>query len=411
MDRHRLRAVVRFPITARRTSRRRIRAQGSARDGLDGICRYVCAGGAAQSFSMLVAARALQGAFAALLAPAALAVLATIFTESAERGKAFGIFGAVSVSGSALGLVLGGGLTEAFSWRWTLYINLAFALPAAIAAGALLVNPPRSQTTGRIDRAGAASAAAGLFLLIFGLSHAERNGWTEPLTYGSLVGAIVLLGSFVLIESRAEQPLLPLYIPADRTRGGSYLAIACNSLGLFGTFLFLTYYLQREHGLSPLDTGLAFLPLALTIIVVATTVTSRLLPKTGPRMLLTIGPILGALGLLWLAQLNPAGGYLAHVLPALMLIGLAAGLTVAPAMSTGTSGVAAQDAGTASAAVNTSQQVGGALGLAVLSTIGAAASGFDFYATVFYVTAAIYAGAAVICGTLIPSQARRNDRG
>lgn len=369
--------------------------------GLVGFAAASALGGAAQSFGMLVIARTIQGSFGALLAPAALALLTTTFTGAVERGKAFGIFGAVAVSGSSIGLLLGGGLTEVLSWRWTLYVNLAFAVPTVVAGAMLLTHSVRSRRGARLDLAGAATASSGLFLLILGLSNAGRDGWTDVRTAGTLFAAIVLLGGFVLIESRTESPLLPLHILADRIRGGSYLAIGFNSLGLFAVFLFLTYYLQDVRGLSPLATGLAFLPLALTIVVVAKTVTGRLLPRFGPRVLLTVGPICGALGMLWLAQLTPASGYAGHVLPAMVLIGLAAGFTVAPAMSTATSGVAEQDAGIASATVNAAQQVGGALGLAVLGTVAATATGIQAYTLVFHVTAAVYVGAAAICWSLL----------
>jgi predicted MFS family arabinose efflux permease len=265
----------------------------------------------------------------------------------------------------------------------------------------VLAGPAPASRSVRLDAAGAMTAAAGLFLLTFGLSSAQRSGWTDPATLVALAAGLGSTVAFLRLEARAADPLLPLHIPADRTRAGAYLAIALNSFGLFATFLFLTFYLQRVLGYSPIGAGLAFLPLALVIIATATTATGHVLPRVGARPLLTIGPALGAAGMIWLTQLGPASSYAAHILPALILVGRAAGCTVSPAMSVATSGVAGRDAGVASAVVNTSQQIGGALGLAVLSAVAGAAAGISAYTTVFAVTAAVYATAVIASGTLI----------
>jgi EmrB/QacA subfamily drug resistance transporter len=227
--------------------------------GLSGFAIASAVGGAAQSFDTLVAARAAQGVFGALLAPAALSLLSTTFTDGTERNQAFGIYSAIAGGGSAVGLLLGGVLTEYLSWRWCLYVNLALALPAAIAGTLLLVNQ-RDESRVRIDAPGAATVTAGLVALVYGVSHAETHSWGDTTTLGSLLVGAALLAAFAAIERRVSQPLLPLRVLADRDRSGSYVAIGLASMGMFGVFLFLTYYLQQTLGFSPIDTGLAFLP-------------------------------------------------------------------------------------------------------------------------------------------------------
>ena len=233
--------------------------------GLLGFAAASAVGGAAGSFGVLVAARAAQGVFGALLAPSALALLATTFTDPAERGKAFGIFGAIAGGGSAIGLLLGGILTEWLDWRWCLYVNLLIAVPAAIAALRLIENVAQP-TRPRLDLVGAALATSGLFALVYGFSNSEMNSWGHPVTIIALALAVVLLTTFAFVESRVEHPLLPLRVVADRVRGGSYLAIGISGTALFAVFLFLTYYLQQTKGFSPIETGLAYLPMTAAII-------------------------------------------------------------------------------------------------------------------------------------------------
>jgi EmrB/QacA subfamily drug resistance transporter len=387
--------------------------------GLLGFALASAIGGAAQSFGVLVGARALQGVFGALLAPSALGLLTTTFTDPDERGKAFGIFGAIAGGGAAIGLLLGGILTEWLSWRWCLYVNLLFAVPAASAALVLLVNVPHPQRP-RIDIPGVLLVTTGLFGLVFGFSNSETHGWGEPLTIFSLFAGAALLVAFVVVEARVAHPLLPLRVVLDRDRGGSYLAIGISGAGMFGVFLFLTYYLQQTLGFSPIRTGLGFLPMSAMIMVTATTATTKLVPRFGPRPLVSTGMALAAIALGMLAQLDIDSKYAPHVLPALLVMGVGLGLIFAPAMSTATLGVAPSDAGVASAMVNTSQQVGGSIGTAVLSTIfTSAVTGFATshprsptlpleaamhgYTTAFWCSSAVFLVGAIVCGIVFRS--------
>jgi EmrB/QacA subfamily drug resistance transporter len=393
--------------------------------GLIGFAVASALGGAAESFGVLVAARALQGAFGALLAPSALSLLTTTFTSADERGKAFGIYGAIAAGGGAVGLRLGGVLTEYLSWRWSLYVNLAFAIPAAIGALALLHNQAHAATA-RIDLPGTLTASGGLFALVYGFSNAETHSWGAASTIAFLAAGVALLAAFVAIQRRAEHPLLPLRVVLDRNRGGSYLAVGIVGAGMFGVFLFLTYYLQQTLGFSPIKTGLAFLPMIGMVMVTATTATTRLLPRTGPRPLLTVGMVLSAAGMVLLAQLGVDSTYAAHVLPGLLVSGAGLGLVMAPAMNTATLGVDAADAGVASATVNTMQQIGGSMGTALLSTLAssaaasyltskppdaslAAQAAVHGYTTAFWWSAGIFAVGAIVCGLLLRGGAPRYE--
>lgn len=385
--------------------------------GLIGFSVASAVGGAADSFGVLVAARAAQGVFGALLAPSALGLLSLIFTDPGERAKAFGIFGAIAGGGAAVGLLLGGVLTEALSWRWCLYVNLAIAVPAAVAAVRLLV---RETTADRppLDVGGVLTASAGLFALVYGFSNSETESWGHPVTIAMLAAATVLLSLFVWIESRAQHPLLPLRIVADRTRGGSYTAIGIAGIAMFAVFLFLTYYLQQTKGFTPIQTGLAFLPMTAAIVVSAGLVNTRLLPRVGPRRLMIGGMALGAVAMVILAQLETGSSYAGHVLPALIVLGLGMGNIFAPAFASATYGVDPRDTGVASALVNTMQQVGGSIGTALLSSIFAgAAAGYaegragtpdvmataavHGYTVAFWVAAGVFAGGALVVGTMM----------
>jgi EmrB/QacA subfamily drug resistance transporter len=387
--------------------------------GLVGFSIASAVGGAAGSFPMLVGARAAQGVFGAILAPSALALLTTTFENIDERRKAFGVFGAISGAGAAFGLLVGGVLTQVFSWRLTLFVNLAIALPAALAALWLLVNERRGERPA-LDLPGTATVSLGLFALVYGFSNAETHSWSNPTTIIMLIASALLLGTFVALESHARHPLLPLRILADRARGGSYLAVGIATAAMFGAFLFLTYFLQNTKGYTPIQTGLAFLPLPVVLVATAMTVQNVLLKRVGPRPLMTIGLLLGAGGMVWLAQLTPTASYGTHVLPALLLLGVGIGSTSPPAMFTATYNVPPVDAGVASAMVNTMQQSGGAIGAAGLSTIFASAvssylhthtpspqltsaAAVHGYTTAFWVAAAIFATGAILVGTLVPS--------
>ena len=246
-----------------------------------GFAAASAVGGAAQSFDVLVAARGLQGVFAALMAPAALSLASTTFTDPRERATAFGIWGAIGGAGAAIGLLLGGILTQDLSWRWTLLVNLAFAAPAALGALALL-RPDASSAREPIDVPGTLTATAGLFALVYGFAYAQNHSWGSSTTIAFLAAGAVLLAVFVAIQARAAHPLMPLRVVLDRNRGGSYLALGIVGLGTFGVFLFSTYYLQEIKGYSPSGTGLAFLPLSAALVIAATVANARLLPRTGP---------------------------------------------------------------------------------------------------------------------------------
>jgi EmrB/QacA subfamily drug resistance transporter len=344
--------------------------------GLSGFAVASAIGGLATSFGMLVAARALQGAFGAILAPSALGLLTVTFQGSPDRPKAFGIFSAIAAGGASVGLLLGGVLTQALSWRWSLYVNLAIAVPTAIFAMRIIQNE-RQPHRPRIDLPGTLLASGGLFGLVYGFSSAETSSWSSATTIVSLAASVVLLIGFLAVERRSDHPLLPLHIVADRARGGAYATIAIAGSAVFAVFLFLTYYLQQNLGYSPLKTGLAFLPLTAMIVLTSTTVQTRILHRTGARPLVMGGMTLGVIAMLTFTQLTPQAAYITHVLPGLLLTGVGMGSVFAPAFSTATLGVKNTDAGIASAMVNTSQQVGGSVGTALLSTIFASsAAGF-----------------------------------
>ncbi len=341
--------------------------------GLIGFAIASAIGGAAGSFVVLVAARALQGAFGAILAPSALGTLVSEFRDPRERGTAFGVFGSVAAGGGAVGLILGGVLTQYLSWRWCLYVNLVFA--AIALAGALAyIRGGRPADRPRMDWPGAVLACAGLFAIVFGFSHAETGGWTAGLTLGSLAAGVVLLAGFVLTERRVRHPLLPLRVIMDRARGGSYVAVGISGIAIFGTFLFLTFYLQVVKGESPLATGLLFLPMIGCILISSNASSIGALARLGPRVLIAAGMLLGAGGMAYLTQVTVTSSYLTAVLPALLGLGLGLGLIFALAINTATAGVAREDSGVASALVNTMQQVGGSIGTSALSTIALSAT-------------------------------------
>ncbi|QEU89664.1 MFS transporter [Streptomyces kanamyceticus] len=341
--------------------------------GLAGFALASALGGAANSFSMLVAARALQGVFGALLAPAALSLLTTTFTDPRERAKAFGIYGAIAGAGGAVGLLLGGVLTEYLDWRWCLYVNLAFAVVAMI-GGARLLHAGAPPDRPKLDVPGTLLVSAGLFCIVYGFSNAETHEWGDAQTWGFLVIGAVLLVAFAWWQTRATHPLLPLRVVLDRDRGASFLAMFISGAGMFGVFLFLTYYLQQILEYTPIKTGLAFLPMVAVMVVASVVTTNNLLPKMGARPIVPLGMGLSAAGMAWLTALDTTSGYAAHVLPPLLVAGLGLGLIFAPAMSMATAGVAAHDAGVASAMVNTSQQVGGSIGTALLNTLATTAA-------------------------------------
>jgi EmrB/QacA subfamily drug resistance transporter len=391
--------------------------------GLIGFAVASFIGGLAPSFGVLVAARALQGAFGALLAPSALSLLTVTFADSPERPKAFGIFAALATAGASVGLLLGGALTEALSWRWCLYVNLVIAIPAAFVALRLIVNEAQPNRP-RIDFRGAALACTGLFALVYGFSAAATNSWQAPETIISLAAGVVLLIAFVVAEKRTAVPLLPLHIVWDRARGGAYASILIAGASVFAVFLFLTFFMQQNLGYSPLKTGVAFLPMTALIFLVAPTVQTKVLPRLGVRPIIMTGMTLGAVAMLaFFAQLTPSSTYAGAVLPGLIIIGIGMPCIFAPSFATATLGVDRHEAGVASAMVNTCQQVGGAVGTAVLSTIfatsaakyasshapsaGLASSAqVHGYTTAFYAAAVMFVIGLLVAAFLLPRRVR-----
>jgi EmrB/QacA subfamily drug resistance transporter len=391
--------------------------------GLAGFAVVSAIGGASVNFAMLITARACQGAFAALLVPSALSLLTTTFTEQKDRGTAFGIYGAIAGAGGAIGLLLGGALTQYLSWRWTLYVNLIFAA-VAFTGGALLLKRQPSPVKPQLDIPGVVLVSGAVFCLVYGFSNAAAHHWATPSTYGFLAAGVVLLAVFALWMGRAAHPLLPPRVVLDRNRGGAYLSMFIASAGLFGIFLFLTYYLQQTLGYSPLVTGVAFLPISGGLVIASNLSTIVLMPRFGPRPLVTCGMLAAAGGAAWLAQLGPHTSYATGVLGPIILAAIGLGLVIAPVINTGTFGVPPQDAGVASATVTVGQQLGASVGTSLLNTIFASAvasyvaahlaaarligrqalTGLALahgYDTAFWWTAGIFAAGAVIGGTLL----------
>ncbi|MGW2617814.1 MFS transporter [Streptomyces sp. NPDC001500] len=381
--------------------------------GVVGFAAVSALGGAATNFEMLVTARALQGAFGALLAPAALSLLNTTFTDAKERAKAFSVYGAIAGAGGAVGLLLGGVLTDALDWRWTLYVNVAIAV-VAFAGGWILLTNHRDAENSKLDVPGTVLVASGLFALVYGFSNAETHDWGSPLTWGFLIAGGLLLAAFSWWQTRAAHPLLPLRILFDRNRAASFLAVLISGAGMFGVFLFLTYYLQLNLGFSPTKTGVAFLPMVGALMVAAQLGTTVLVPRLGPKAVIPLGFAIAGVGMAWLSGIDVGSHYLSAVLPQLIVIGLGLGLVMPPAMQMATGGVAAEDAGVASATVNAMQQVGGSIGTALLNTLAASAATdylagknptdklvqahatIESYTTAFWWSAGFFAAGAVI---------------
>ncbi|MET7598045.1 MULTISPECIES: MFS transporter [unclassified Streptomyces] len=341
--------------------------------GVAGFAGASVLGGASTSFGMLVMARALQGVFGALLAPAALSLLNTTFTEARDRAKAFSVYGAIAGAGGAVGLLLGGVLTDALDWRWTLYVNVVFAIVAFVGGWVLLGNH-RDAANSKLDLPGTLLVSSGLFAVVYGFSNAETHDWSSPATWGFLVAGGLLLAVFGWWQTRAKHPLLPLRVLLDRNRAASFVAVLITGAGMFGVFLFLTYYLQLNLGFSPTKTGVAFLPMVAAMMVMAQLSTTVLVPRIGPKAVIPAGFAIAAVGMAWLTGIGVASDFSTAVLPQVILIGAGLGIVMPPAMALATSGVAAEDAGVASATVNTMQQVGGSIGTALLNTLAASAA-------------------------------------
>ena len=388
--------------------------------GLAGFAVASAVGGASVSFAMLVAARALQGAFGAMLAPAALSLLTTTFTDPKERGKAFGIYGSVAAGGGAVGLLLGGALTSYLSWRWCLYINLFFA-GLAIVGAVMFLRGKSGAREAHLDIPGVLAVSSGMFCLVYGFSNAATHSWSTPSTLIVLAAGVALLAAFAFWMTRATHPLLPPRVVLDRNRGAAYLGVLIVGAGMFGIFLFLTYYMQDTLRYSPVLTGVAFLPMVAGIAVASNVSNIVLMPRIGPKPIITAGLLLAAAGMAWMTRIGPHSGYADTILGPLIVTGLGLGLMFSTAFNTGTYGVAPQDSGVASATVNTGQQLGGSMGTALLNTIAASAttayltghlrgrpspalvqqSLIHGYSIAFWWCAGIFLFGAVLCGSLM----------
>ena len=337
--------------------------------GLLGFAGASALGGLAQSQEILFASRALQGAFGALLTPAALSLINVTFTIPKERARAFGVYGAISGGGAAIGLILGGALTEFASWRWCLWVNVPIAIIAVLFAFPF-VHESKAGGEHSYDLPGTVTATLGLLSLVYGFTKAAKDGWATTSTLNFFGIAGILLVAFFLIQKNVKNPLLPLRIITERNRGGSYLGSMMVGAGLFSMFLFLGLYLQVILGYSPLKTGFAFLPFSIGIIIFAG-VASQLLPRVGPKPLIIWGLIQSTAGLYLLTFITPETAYVTHVLPSLLIMSTGMALVFIPISTTALHGIGGRDSGVASAALNTSQQIGGSLGTALLNTIAA----------------------------------------
>lgn len=402
---------------------------GRRRMLVTGLCGFAVAsavGGAAPSFLVLAAARAVQGGFAGILAPSVLSIVTTTFTEPADRNKAFGIFGAVLGSGASIGLLLGGALTELVDWRAVMYVNVVIAVAVVVGAMTLLRNEVPKERPG-LDLPGTVAETAGLFALVFGFSHAETTSWSDPLTIASLLVGVLLLAAFWRIEAHASRPLLPLRVLADRDRGASYLSTGIGAAAMFGVFLLLTFHLQQIEGYSPIRTGVAFLPMTVMVVVSATVSSTKLRPRFGPRPVVVTGMVLGAAAMAYLTRLQVDSSYATAILPSLLALGVGLGMLFSTATNIGTLGVEPRDAGVASATVNASNQVGGSLGTALLSTVAStaavqhlvgsaatpaaiAAATVQGYTTAFLWSAAIFVLGAVVAAALFRPGVRQPVR-
>jgi EmrB/QacA subfamily drug resistance transporter len=383
--------------------------------GLIGFATASALGGLAVNQAMLFGARALQGGFAALMAPAALSILTITFQSNpAERAKAFAAYGAVSGAGGAIGVLAGGLLTEYASWRWCLLVNVPLALVTAVAAGRI-VGESRATGTTRYDVPGALLSTLGLVSLVYGFTKASTDGWAAAPTLTLLSVAAVLLVTFVVVEGRTSHPLLPLRVVAERNRGGAFLASFLLGAGLFAMFVFLSYYMQTVLHYSALKAGIAFLPFAAGLIVAAGA-SSSIVPRIGPRIPMASGLLVGALGLGWLTQIGVHTSFWLYVFGPQILMSVGLGFAFPPLSNTALTNVRPADAGVASAMVNTTQQVGGSLGTALLNTVAATATASFIrlngpasapaglvhgYAVAFAVGAGLLVVASLVCAVFV----------
>ncbi|MFD5545160.1 MFS transporter [Streptomyces goshikiensis] len=350
---------------------------GRRRVFMTGILLFTLAsllGGFAQEPWQLLAARALQGVGGAIASPTSLALITTTFAEGPERNRAFGVFAAVSAGGGAIGLLTGGMLTEWLDWRWVLFVNVPIGVLIAVLAPLYISKSERHP--GHFDIAGALTSTGGMASLVYGFIRASEDGWRDPLTIGSFAAALVLLGLFVAVEAKAQEPIIPLRMFADRNRAGTYLIMLGLAAAMFGMFFFIVQFIQNVLGFSPIRSGLGFLPVTAAIITAAG-LSQRFLPRFGPKPFMVTGAALTGAGLTWLTFITTGSSYLSGVLGPMLLFGFGMGLNFVTLTLTAVSGVAPQEAGAASGLLNASQQVGGSLGLSILVTVFGSASRHD----------------------------------
>jgi EmrB/QacA subfamily drug resistance transporter len=352
--------------------------------GAGGFAVASALGGLAQNEGMLFAARALQGVFGALLAPASLALIAVLFTDTKERAKAFAVYGAIAGGGSAVGLLLGGVLTEYADWRWCFWVNLPITIAAVLLAIPIV---PESKAPGdtSYDIPGAVLVTLGLASFVYGFTRvadaSQENaapggsgdsGWTEPLALGFIGLGVLLVAAFVVLELKTRNPLLPMRIVLDRNRGGAYLTSTLVGAGLIGAFFFLSLYFQQVLDYTPVEAGLASLPTTLGVLISAGAA-SALVPKVGPRPLMVLGGLLAASGLFTMSFLDVDSGFWELAFPGQLLLGLGLGFTFVPLSNLALVGAGEHDAGAASAMLNATQQVGASVGTALLATLSVGA--------------------------------------
>ena len=328
-------------------------------------------GGLAHSFEFLIFGRIIQGIGGAIASPTALSLITTEFEEGPERTRAFAVFSAVAGAGAALGLLLGGVLTEYLTWRWVLFVNVPIGI--ALVAGAYIFLHESDRLTGRFDWYGGLLSTVGMASLVYGFIHAASRGWSNAITVGAFVLAVVLLGAFLALEGKLSYAMMPLRTFRDSNRSGAYIVMLIIGAAMFGMFFFVTYFVQLVLGYSPLKSGLAFLPVAF-VIGIAAQLSASLVPRIGPRNLILFGSVLMAGGLFWLSTISADSSYLGHLLPCLLIMSFGIGCIFVPLTLVAVSGIENHEAGLASALLNVGQQVGGSIGLSVLTTVFATAS-------------------------------------
>jgi EmrB/QacA subfamily drug resistance transporter len=347
---------------------------GRRRVFLTGVALFTLAslvGGLANGEALLLAARAIQGIGGAIATPAVLAIIVSGFPDGRERTRALSLFTGVMMGGGSLGLVLGGIITEWFSWRWVLFINVPIGIAVLLIGPRFIAESPRRP--GRLDLAGALTSTLGMTALVYGFIKASGDGWGSGLTLAAFSAAVVLLASFLLIETRTSQPITPLRLFTDRNRAASYVVRLLLVAGMFGMFFFLTQFVQEVLGLSPLLAGTAFLPMTGALFAVSR-LAGTLIPRFGAKPLMVVGLIPSVAGMAWLGQLSASSTYVSGVLGPMLLLGVGMGIVFVPLTLTSLAGVAQEDSGAGSSMVNVTQQVGGALGLAILVTVFGTAS-------------------------------------